>query len=143
VEGFYSSPILYRFRVGNAKAWSNEISFKTDCPTVTKHTFAVMGDMGTVIPAGYLVAKQIEEDHQVTPFSAVVHVGDISYAGTGSTDEIAVSLERWRMTTTNLSLVILGNLGHMGSTGRADLIHSTLYDKCGQSRVLLQLYSLS
>ncbi len=53
-----------------------------------------MGDMGTVIPAGYLVTKQIKEDHQVTPFSAVVHVGDISYAGTGSTDEIAVSLER-------------------------------------------------
>lgn len=53
-----------------------------------------MGDMGTIIPAGFLVAKQINEDHQVTPFSSVVHVGDISYAGTGSTDEIAASLER-------------------------------------------------
>lgn len=50
-----------------------------------------MGDMGTVIPAGYRVANQIAEDHKVTPFSAVIHVGDISYAGTGSKDELAVS----------------------------------------------------
>jgi hypothetical protein len=96
--------ILYLFRVGNSKSWSDEISFKTDCPNITKHIFAVMGDMGTVIPAGFLVTKQITQDHQVTPFSAVVHVGDISYAGTGSTDEIAVSLERWRIVTTILSL---------------------------------------
>ncbi len=82
------------FRVGNSKAWSNEISFKTDCLAATTHTFAVMGDMGTVLPAGFLVTKQITEDHHVTPFSSVVHVGDISYAGTGSKDEIAVSLER-------------------------------------------------
>lgn len=53
-----------------------------------------MGDMGTVIPAGFLVARQIKEDHRTTPFSSVVHVGDISYAGTGSKDEIAVSLEK-------------------------------------------------
>jgi hypothetical protein len=53
-----------------------------------------MGDMGTIIPAGFLVSKQIKEDHQVTPFSSIVHVGDISYAGTGSTDEVSVSLER-------------------------------------------------
>ena len=84
------------FRVGHSKAWSNEISFKTDCPAATIHTFAVMGDMGTIIPAGFLVTKQIIEDHQVTPFSSIVHVGDISYAGTGSKDEIAVSLERMK-----------------------------------------------
>lgn len=53
-----------------------------------------MGDMGTVIPAGFLVAKQIKEDHQITPFSSTIHVGDISYAGTGSKDEIAVNLEK-------------------------------------------------
>jgi hypothetical protein len=47
-----------------------------------------------VIPAGFLVTKQIKEDHRSTPFSAVVHVGDISYAGTGSKDEISVSLQR-------------------------------------------------
>ncbi|CAF0850169.1 unnamed protein product [Rotaria sordida] len=97
--------ITYYYKVGNSKAWSNEISFKTDCPAVTTHTFAVMGDMGTVIPAGYLVAKQIKEDHQVTPFSAVVHVGDISYAGTGSKDEIA---EIWDIWGTQTSIVLSG-----------------------------------
>lgn len=82
----------YYYQVGYAKAWSRKFSFKTDCPTNTKHTFAVMGDMGTVIPAGFLVAKQITEDHKVTPFTAVIHAGDISYAGTGGHDEVAVSL---------------------------------------------------
>jgi hypothetical protein len=52
-----------------------------------------MADMGTIIPAGYLVANQIKQDHQVTPFSSVVHVGDISYAGTTPKEEIAVSEE--------------------------------------------------
>ena len=87
------NPLLISFRVGNSKAWSKEIKFKTDCQTAMTFTFTVMGDMGTVIPAGFLVAKQISEDHQITPFSAVVHVSDISYAGTGSSDEIAVGLE--------------------------------------------------
>lgn len=43
------------------------------------------------------MAKQIKDDHDKTPFSAVVHVGDISYAGTGSKDEIAVSLVKWQI----------------------------------------------
>ena len=92
-----------------------------------------MGDMGTVIPAGFLVAKQITEDHQITPFSAVVHVGDISYAGTGSKGEIAVSLEGWPVISATRFLFLLGNLGYMGSTGRADFIHSAIHDKCWQS----------
>ncbi len=99
------SSFFGHFRVGNSEVWSEEMSFKTDCSNVTKRTFAVMGDMGTVIPAGFLVAKQIREDHQVTPLSAVVHVGDISYAGTGSKDEISVNLTSWRMITTTLSLL--------------------------------------
>ena len=78
--------------MGNAKAWSDEFSFKTDCSNVSTRVFAVMGDMGTVIPAGHLVAKQITEDHRTTPFTSVVHVGDISYAGTGSSEEIAVGV---------------------------------------------------
>lgn len=85
----------YYYRVGDSKKWSNEMSFKTDCPNATIHTFAVMGDMGTVIPAGYLVAKQIRKDHDVTPFTSVVHVGDISYAGTGSKDEIPEIWDMW------------------------------------------------
>lgn len=71
---------------------SSEYSFRTDCSNVSQYRFAVMGDMGTVIPAGYLVSKQMFEDHQVTPFSAVIHVGDIAYAGTGSKEEISVSI---------------------------------------------------
>jgi hypothetical protein len=102
-----------------------------------------MGDMGTVIPAGFLVAKQIAEDHQVTPFSSVVHVGDISYAGTGSQDEVSVSGKGWPMISIPRSVLLLGNLGYMGSAGRADIIHSTIHDKCWQSRSLLQLYGLS
>jgi hypothetical protein len=104
----------YYYKVGNSKAWSNEISFKTDCPNVTKRTFAVMGDMGTVIPAGYLVTKQIKEDHQVTPFSAVVHVGDISYAGTGSTDEIAEIWDIWGAQVEPISSIVpyMTNVGN-------------------------------
>ncbi|CAF0749803.1 unnamed protein product [Rotaria sordida] len=104
----------YYYKVGNSKAWSNEISFKTDCPAVTTHTFAVMGDMGTVIPAGYLVAKQIKEDHQVTPFSAVVHVGDISYAGTGSKDEIAEIWDIWGTQVEPISSIVpyMTNVGN-------------------------------
>lgn len=102
-----------------------------------------MGDMGTVIPAGFLVAKQITEDHQITPFSAVVHVGDISYAGTGSKGEVAVSLLGWSMISIIGSHFLLGDLGYMGSAGRADLIHCAIHDKCWQSRSLLQLHSLS
>lgn len=94
------------------------------------HTFAVMGDMGTVIPAGFLVAKQIKEDHQITPFSSVVHVGDISYAGTGSKDEIAVNLEnKSSITCPIISLSHLGSLGCMGTTGRTDRIDRAIHDK--------------
>ena len=103
-----------------------------------------MGDMGTVIPAGFLVAKQIREDHQSTPFSSVVHVGDISYAGTGSKDEIAVSLKKVARDFFQINLLPrLGSLGCMGTASRTNRIDSTIHDECGESRGLLQLHRLS
>lgn len=87
--------------------------------------------MGTVIPAGYLVAKQIRKDHDVTPFTSVVHVGDISYAGTGSKDEIPVSLKRMIKFLLYTLFTALGNMGHVGKAGRAHRIDSAVHDKCG------------
>lgn len=43
---------------------------------------AVMADMGTVIPAGFLTAEQIEKDHAAEPFDLFVLAGDVSYATT-------------------------------------------------------------
>ena len=41
---------------------------------------AVMADMGTVIPAGYLTADRIAKDHAAEPFDLFVLAGDVSYA---------------------------------------------------------------
>ncbi|CAF1431275.1 unnamed protein product [Adineta ricciae] len=105
---------IYYYRVGNAKAWSEEFSFKTDCSNVSTRVFAVMGDMGTVIPAGHLVAKQITEDHRTTPFTSVVHVGDISYAGTGSSEEIAEVWDMWGRQVEPISSIVpyMTNVGN-------------------------------
>ncbi|UJR07145.1 hypothetical protein I4U23_011433 [Adineta vaga] len=105
---------VYYYRVGNAKAWSDEYSFKTDCANRSTRIFAVMGDMGTIIPAGHLVAKQITEDHQNTPFTCVVHVGDISYAGTGSTEEIAEIWDMWGRQVEPISSIVpyMTNVGN-------------------------------
>ncbi|CAF4007799.1 unnamed protein product [Adineta steineri] len=105
---------IYYYRVGNANSWSDESSFKTDCSNASTHIFAVMGDMGTIIPAGFLVTKQIKEDHQITPFSSVVHVGDISYAGTGSTDEISEVWDAWGRQVEPISSIVpyMTNVGN-------------------------------
>ncbi|CAF3665498.1 unnamed protein product [Rotaria sp. Silwood1] len=73
-----------------------------------------MGDMGTVIPAGFLVAKQIKEDHKVTPFSVVVHAGDISYAGTGAHDEISEVWDLWGAQVEPISSIVpyMTNVGN-------------------------------
>ncbi len=42
----------------------------------------MFGDMGTNIPAGAEVCKQMEGDHAILSFNLLVHVGDISYAST-------------------------------------------------------------
>ncbi|CAM4827731.1 unnamed protein product [Rotaria magnacalcarata] len=104
----------FYYRVGNSKVWSHENSFKTDCSTATTRTYAVMGDMGTVIPAGFLVAKQIKEDHHITPFSAVVHVGDISYAGNGAKEEIAEIWDLWGTQVEPISSILpyMTNVGN-------------------------------
>lgn len=41
---------------------------------------AVMADMGTVVPAGFLTAERITKDHAVEPFDLFVLAGDVSYA---------------------------------------------------------------
>jgi acid phosphatase type 7 len=55
-------------------------SFTTEDPSLQSGRFAVVGDMGTVIPVGFKVAAKIADDHKVTPFDLVLHVGDLAYA---------------------------------------------------------------
>lgn len=82
------------YQVGNANAkygftWSTEVfSFHTppqpgaelEEPIVA----AIYGDMGTFMPLGFRVTEQMLDDTADSrPFDAIVHVGDIAYAGTG------------------------------------------------------------
>ena len=47
-------------------------------PTV----IACYGDMGTVMPLGFAVFRQLLVSHERSPFDLVFHCGDVSYAGT-------------------------------------------------------------
>jgi len=77
---------VYYYRVGanfsGSPVWSAEFSFTAaPNPDPNRPTrFAVYGDMGTV-PLGFSVAKQIVSNMSTFDFDAVMHVGDIAYAG--------------------------------------------------------------
>jgi len=88
----------YCYQVGNANSkygftWSTDVfSFHTPPlpQTVLEEPVvaAIYGDMGTFMPLGFRVTNQMIQDVEASqPFDAIVHVGDIAYAGTGSTRE--------------------------------------------------------
>jgi hypothetical protein len=79
----------YTYRVGDASTnvWSFEYSFSTERQTDRPFVFAVYGDMGTIQLLGFKVFEMMFQDYQTTPFDMMVHVGDVAYAGTGSTWE--------------------------------------------------------
>eukprot|EP00698_Gefionella_okellyi_P004933 TRINITY_DN14556_c0_g1_i1.p1 TRINITY_DN14556_c0_g1~~TRINITY_DN14556_c0_g1_i1.p1 ORF type:complete len:503 (-),score=73.79 TRINITY_DN14556_c0_g1_i1:44-1552(-) len=77
----------YHYRVGDGSNWSADYNFRTESPTPQPGIIATYGDMGTTIPEGFLVARQIAEDHQKYHFDAVLHNGDLAYASTAVTLE--------------------------------------------------------
>jgi len=79
---------VYYYQVGDAsEEWSNVYKFKTYAPNADVVKYGVYGDMGTFMLLGYLVAERIIYDMKTVPLDMIVHVGDIAYAGTGSTYE--------------------------------------------------------
>lgn len=54
---------LYHYRVGDAASntWSDDYTFRTEPATPGKAVFGAYGDMGTTIPEGFLVARQIAD----------------------------------------------------------------------------------
>lgn len=46
--------------------------------------FAVFGDMGTIIPFGHWVSKQIERDNDRHHYNFSLLAGDVAYAGISS-----------------------------------------------------------
>jgi len=90
----------YVYRVGMPNSWSDNFEF-TSTPSTPRdanfqvNNFAVVGDMGTAIPLGFAVTKRIEDDNRRTPFSLVVHAGDVCYAGTGCCWELEEVWDAW------------------------------------------------
>lgn len=78
----------YFYRVGgNDVGWGNVTAFRS-APDVTsvpdRITWAVYGDMGTVVPLGYEVTNELVAANAADPFDLVLHVGDLAYAGVSS-----------------------------------------------------------
>lgn len=78
----------YYYIVGNeVDGFSAELSFTSlpnpawtavDMPTTRLVTY---GDQGVAIPLGATVCKWVEAEHAQNPFGAMLHVGDLAYAG--------------------------------------------------------------
>ena len=81
----------YCYQVGNqvkssSAIWSDVYSFHTQysSPTNQSTTIAVYGDMGTIMPLGFAVSEQIEQDSlNEGYYDLFQHAGDIAYAGIG------------------------------------------------------------
>lgn len=77
----------YYYRVGADGLWSDELFFVAAAASRPANvSFAMYGDMG-VIPFGWAVTKELVAAHAADPFDAVLHVGDIAYAGITSKGE--------------------------------------------------------
>lgn len=75
----------YFYRVGSAtNGWSQEFAF-TSSPSMQSPpeqvSWAVYGDMGTIVPLGYFVTQMMINESLTNPLDIVLHVGDIAYAG--------------------------------------------------------------
>jgi hypothetical protein len=74
--------VTYKYQVGDKEtnSWGKVFEFKT-IGRKFPLSLILFGDMGTILPAGFLVSKAIEEHFNLRPFDLVSHVGDIAYAG--------------------------------------------------------------
>lgn len=74
----------YHYRCGDnvTNVWSADHAFTTEAAEPQPAVFAAYGDMGVAIPAGFLVTRQIAEDHKKYKFGMVLHNGDLAYAST-------------------------------------------------------------
>ena len=86
-----ASNTRYFYRVGgNATSapavttWSNEFNFTSPLPNTPDQAtyFVAYGDQGTVMPLGFAVCDEVIADNANQAFDMVMHVGDLSYAGT-------------------------------------------------------------
>jgi len=86
---------VYYYKCGDLKAgYSPEYSFTTPPPKAPT-VYGLVADMGTYIPMGWAVCKQLADDHKRYNFSLIIHAGDIAYAGTGSSDELEEVWDVW------------------------------------------------
>jgi len=111
----------YYYRVGGGdvshSCWGEVLSFTTPSPPGRQKypvSIATFGDMGTVMPMGFMVTKSIIRQNKAHKFDMVVHVGDISYAGTGKVWEFEYIWDLWGRQVSPLSstmpyMVSVGN----------------------------------
>jgi len=95
----------YYYRVGDGNSfWSAELSFKT-APGQYRPGLRYLnyGDMGTFMPFGLVITDAMEAAHAQKPFDMLIHLGDVSYAGTGSTREWQIIWDIWGRQVENLA----------------------------------------
>jgi hypothetical protein len=89
----------YVYKVGDGTNWSSEYNFTTQAspnsPPASSYLYGFYGDQGTYIPAGFAVIDQIVKDNSKRRFDLFMHVGDICYAGTGSSWEFESIWDLW------------------------------------------------
>jgi predicted MPP superfamily phosphohydrolase len=89
----------YFYRVGSKDNWSQTFSFISSPPNSNNRdeslNIAVVADMGTVIPMGWAVTDQMVRQNKIRRIDLTLHIGDVCYAGTGSTWEIEEIWDLW------------------------------------------------
>jgi phosphodiesterase/alkaline phosphatase D-like protein len=74
---------LYRYQIQVEDTTSSVYQFKT-FGTKFPVNLVLYGDMGTVFPVGFMVAREITKHFKERPFDIVSHAGDIAYADFGT-----------------------------------------------------------
>jgi len=69
-------------------------------------SWAVYGDMGTVVPFGAAVTDMLILENEFDPFDIVLHVGDLAYAGVSSGGEWEPTWDAWMNQISPLSSII-------------------------------------
>jgi len=87
---------IYYYRVGDGVNWSPQFHFRSP-PGYSKpgQRILIFGDMGTVMPFGFVVTNAMTSAHNLDSYDLAVHLGDVSYAGTGSTREWQIVWDLW------------------------------------------------
>jgi Purple acid Phosphatase, N-terminal domain len=74
----------YFYRAGSSANWTEVFDFFAAPLKANQTSFALIGDMGTVIPYGFKVSEMMAEHFAETGgrWDFTVHAGDVAYAGT-------------------------------------------------------------